>query len=136
MPRQPKRGRSVSPLGETELEVLNHVWSLERATVSAVHERILRERKVAYTTVMTVMRKLASKGLLSVDESGQSYVYSAARPAEDVRGSLASDLVEKAFQGSASALVQALVRRERLSDEELAEIRVLLDEIGDREEDP
>lgn len=126
-----RRGRSISALGETELEVLNHVWALKRATVSAVHQRILRSRRVAYTTIMTVMRKLATKGLLDVDDSGQSYIYSAARPAEEVRGSLASDLVEKAFEGSASALVQALVRQERLSDDERAEIRRLLDELQD-----
>ena len=123
----------MTALGETELEVLNHVWALERATVSAVHERILRTRKIAYTTVMTVMRKLATKGLLDVDESGQSYVYSAARSADEVRGSLASDLVEKAFQGSASALVQALVQREHLSEAERDEIRRVLDQLGDDE---
>ena len=127
MQRRQKRSRSLTPLGETEMEVLHHVWDLDQATVAEVHDRISRERKVAYTTVMTVMKKLATKGFLSVDESEQSYVYSAARPPEEVRGSLVDDLVEKVFRGSPAALVHALVRQEQLSDEERAEIKRLVD---------
>lgn len=125
-----KRRRSLSPLGETEMEVLQHVWDLERATVADVHERVLRDRKVAYTTVMTVLKKLADKGFLSVDDSEQTYVYAAARPAHEVRESLVDDLVEKVFRGSPAALVQALVRREELSDEDRDEIMRLVGELG------
>ncbi len=125
-----KRRRSLSPLGETEMEVLQHVWDLERATVAEVHERILEDRKVAYTTVMTVMKKLAEKGYLGVDDSEQTYVYAAARPADEVRASLVDDLVEKVFRGSPTALVQALVRRESLSDDDREEIKRLVDELA------
>lgn len=125
-----KRRRSLSPLGETEMEVLQHVWDLERATVSEVHERILQDRKVAYTTVMTVMKKLAEKGYLGVDDSEQTYVYGAARPADEVRASLVDDLVEKVFRGSPAALVQALVRREEMSDTDREEIKRLVDELA------
>ena len=126
---QGKRKRSLTPLGETEMEVLHHVWDLERATVAGVHDRISHERKVAYTTVMTVMKTLARKGFLKVDESAPSYVYSAGRSPEDVRGSLVGDLVEKVFHGSPSALVQALVRKEDLSDQEREEIKRLVDSL-------
>jgi predicted transcriptional regulator len=59
-----KRTR-LHDLGETEMEVLQHVWELSRASVGDVHERILVSRKVAYNTVMTVMKNLAEKGYLS-----------------------------------------------------------------------
>ena len=62
--------KSLTPLGETEMEVLHHVWDLGRATVADVQARILRERKVAYTTVMTVMKKLADKGYLQFEMDG------------------------------------------------------------------
>lgn len=127
-----KRKRSLTRLGETEMEVLHHVWDLDQATVADVHDRISRDRKVAYTTVMTVMKKLAGKGFLNVDDSGQSYVYSAARTAEEVRGSLVGDLVEKVFRGSPAALVHALVRQEQLSDEERDEILRLVDGLAER----
>jgi len=126
-----RRRRSISALGETEMEVLHHVWDLERATVAEVHDRISCERKVAYTTVMTVMRKLAGKGFLELDPSGPSYLYSAARSPDEVRGSLVDDLVEKVFRGSPSALVQALVRQEDLPEAERAEIKRLIDSLAD-----
>ena len=53
------RRRSLSRLGETEMEVLHHVWALGEASVADVHASILKTRPVAYTTVMTVMKKLA-----------------------------------------------------------------------------
>lgn len=118
--------RTLTPLGETEMEVLQHVWDLGRASVSDVHERVLRTREVAYTTVMTVMKKLASKGYLSFVKEGNAYVYSAAQPPDEVRHSLLSDLLEKVFRGSPQALVQTLVRYEPLSGADAEAIRQIV----------
>ena len=82
------RRRTLNPLGETEMEVLQHVWTLGSATVSDVHERILATREVAYTTVMTVLKKLATKGYLTYERDGNAYVYSAAQPPDEVRADL------------------------------------------------
>ena len=119
--------KSLTPLGETEMEVLHHVWDLRRATVAEVQARILRERKVAYTTVMTVMKKLADKGYLQYEKDGATYVYSAARSSEEVQRSLVDDLVNKVFRGSSLALVQTLVRHEDLTDEERRDIKQLIE---------
>ena len=123
--------KSLTPLGETEMEVLHHVWDLGQATVSDVHARILAERTVAYTTVMTVMKKLADKGFLTFDSSGPSYVYSAARSPDDVRRGLLQDVLEKVFKGSPTALVQSLVQTEEISEAERIEIRQLIAELDD-----
>ena len=123
--------KSLTPLGETEMEVLHHVWDLGRATVADVQACILRERKVAYTTVMTVMKKLADKGYLQFEKDGTTYVYSAARTAEEVQRSLVDDLVSKVFRGSTLALVQTLVEHEDLTGEERREIKHLIDEMED-----
>ena len=127
--------KSLTPLGETEMEVLHHVWDLGRATVAEVQARILHERKVAYTTVMTVMKKLADKGYLQYEKDGTTYVYSAARSSEEVRRSLVDDLVSKVFRGSSLALVQTLVRHEDLTDEERRDIKQLI-EAMEEDDDP
>ena len=116
---------SLSRLGETEMEVLHQVWALGRASVADVHASILEHRKVAYTTVMTVMKKLARKGFLNCDSSGSRYLYTPARPPTVVRQELVQDLLDKVFQGSAASLVQTLVGNETLSAEEIVEIRKL-----------
>ncbi len=126
----PKR-RSLSPLGEAEMEVLHHVWTLGRATVSEVLESILRNRKVAYTTVLTLLNKLTRKGYLACDKSATSYVYSALLNPDEVRQDLLTSLMDKVFLGSAGALVQTLVRSESLSEEDIAEIRKAIDSLED-----
>ena len=128
------RRRSLSRLGETEMEVLHHVWRLGEASVADVHDSILKARPVAYTTVMTVMKKLARKGFLNCDSSESRYMYTPARPPAQVRQELVQDLLDKVFHGSAAALVQTLVRGEALSVEESAEIRKLLARMEEKEE--
>ena len=123
--------KSLTPLGETEMEVLHHVWTLGTATVAQVREQILKTRSVAYTTVMTVMRNLAEKGFLQYEKDGATYVYSAARPPEDVQHSLLQDLMSKVFKGSPAALVQTLVQHEDLSDDERREIIALIEHLED-----
>ncbi len=126
------RRKTLSRLGETEMEVLQHVWASGEASVADVHSRILRDRAVAYTTVMTVMQKLVKKGFLRCDSSGSRYLYMPARPPAQVREELLRDLLDQVFQGSASALLQTLVRGERFSPEERAEIQDLLASLADK----
>ncbi len=129
------RRKSLTHLGETEMEVLHHVWDLGEATVADVRERILEDREVAYTTVMTVMKKLAEKGYLDYHKEGRSYVYQPAQEPNEVQHSLLQRLMEKVFEGSPSALVQTLVKREDLSDDERAEIRALIDALEEEDTD-
>ena len=109
--------------------------SLGHATAREVHDRILARRRLAYTTVMTVMKNLADKGYLRYEAEGTAYVYTAARAPEEVRGSVLSGILEKVFGGSATGLVQALVQREDLSEADRAEIRRLIDQMDDEGSD-
>lgn len=123
--------KSLTPLGETEMEVLHHVWELGEASVAEVREKILENRKVAYTTVMTVMKNLADKKYLKYRKEGLSYIYSAAIQPEDVRYNLVDRLIDKVFHGSPKDLVQALVQNENLTDEERKEIKNMIDKMED-----
>ncbi|WP_445664598.1 BlaI/MecI/CopY family transcriptional regulator [Fodinibius sp. AD559] len=119
--------KSLTPLGETEMEVLNHVWDMGEATVKQVRKRILEDREVAYTTIMTVMKNLAEKDLLKYRKEGVTYVYSPAQKPESVRSNLINNLMEKAFKGSPKELVQALVNSDDLTSKDLNEIKSMID---------
>ena len=123
--------KSLTPLGESEMEILHHVWELGEATVAEVQQLILKKRKVAYTTVMTIMKNLNDKGFLKYRKQGVTYVYSAAIEPEDVQSSLISNLINKLFKGSPSALVQTLVKGENLSEDELKAIKNMIDNMED-----
>lgn len=124
--------KSLTPLGESEMEILHHVWELGEATVAQVRERILKERQVAYTTVMTIMKNLNDKGFLKYYKDGNTYVYSARIEPEKVQSNLVSGLIDKVFKGSASALVQTLVKGESISEKELKDLREMIDNMEDQ----
>ena len=123
--------KSLTPLGETEMEVLNHVWDMGEATVKQVRKRILESREVAYTTIMTVMKNLAEKGYLKYRKDGVTYVYSPAQKPESVRSNLAKELIKKVFKGSPKQLVQTLVNSEDMSEKELSDIKKMIDDMED-----
>ena len=121
--------KSLTPLGETEMEILHHVWKMKEATVADIQEEIMKTRKVAYTTVMTIMKNLADKGYLTYEKQGVTYVYSPARDESEVKHSLLHGLLNKVFKGSPSELVQTLVKYELLTDEERDELKKLIDDM-------
>ena len=123
---------SLGPLGEAEMEVLQLVWEHGGpVTVADIHEQAAARRKVAYTTIMTIMKKLADKGYLQYEKQGSAYVYRAARPSGEVKHSLLKGILRKVFQGSPVELVESLVRYEHLSEKERAELKDLLEKLED-----
>ena len=123
--------KSLTPLGETEMEVLHHVWDLGEATVKQVRKRILEKREVAYTTIMTVMKNLEEKGYLKYRKDGVTYVYSPAQEPESVRSNLISELMKKVFKGSPKQLIQTLVNSDNMTDKDLLEIKSMIDNMED-----
>jgi predicted transcriptional regulator len=115
--------RRRSPtLTEQELEIMKIVWERETATVRDVYEALLERRKVAYTTVMTMMKILEQKKYLKKSLSDRAYVYRPAQPKGQVIGHMVRDFVNRVFNGSAEPLLLHLVEEHDLSAEELEEI--------------
>jgi predicted transcriptional regulator len=109
-----------------ELEIMNVVWRLERATVRDVYEAILKERKVAYTTVMTMMKILTDKGFLKKNRDERAFVYTASKPRGHVVGAMVQDFVDRVFNGAAQPLLVHLIQERKLSPKELREIQDLI----------
>ena len=119
--------RPSTTLTGAELEIMHVVWSKQKATVRDVYEALREHRKVAYTSVMTVMKILEQKGYLKKRQQERAYVYRPARPRAQVLGVMVRDFVDRVFQGAAKPLLVHLVEDERLSESDLAEIRRLLE---------
>ena len=115
-------------LTDQELEIMKVVWDKGSATVRDVYEELLKHRKIAYTTVMTMMGILEQKGRLTKSDSDRAYVYSPAQPRGEVVGNMVQDFVKRVFDGSAKPLLVHLVENKKISQEELDEIRKLVKE--------
>ena len=98
------------------------VWERESATVRDVYETLLKRRKVAYTTVMTMMKILEQKKYLKKTQADRAFVYRAAQPKRQVIGDMVRDFVNRVFNGSAEPLLVHLVEEHDLSQEDLEEI--------------
>jgi len=113
---------------DAELEILTVLWSIGPATVREVYDVITRRRQAQYSTILKFMQIMAEKGLVRRDEKQRAHVYEAARPREWTQRQLAGDLLERAFSGSAKALLVGALSARKATEEELAEMRKLLDE--------
>jgi len=98
------------------------VWDRESATVRDVYETLLERRKVAYTTVMTMMKILEQKKYLKRTQADRAYVYRPAQPKRQVVGAMVRDFINRVFNGAAEPLLVHLVEEHDLSPEELEEI--------------
>ena len=119
--------RAKSPtLTDQELEIMKAVWERESATVRDVYEALLEKRKIAYTTVMTMMNILEQKGHLKKTQEDRAYVYRSAKPRNQVLRGMVREFVNRVFNGSAEPLLLHLVEDRKLSENDLDEIRNLM----------
>jgi len=98
------------------------VWERESSTVRDVYEALLKKRKVAYTTVMTMMKILEQKKYLKKTQLDRAYVYRPAQPQRQVVGAMVRDFINRVFNGATEPLLVHLVEEHDLSREELEEI--------------
>jgi BlaI family transcriptional regulator, penicillinase repressor len=118
--------RSLDDLGDLQKNVMEIVWTLGEASVNQVKTKLAR-RKLAYTTVLSVMQKLDKAGWLTHREEGRAYVY---RPvvtrAEAGRSSL-RQFIDRVCGGDPIAMFQHLLDDQELSADDLAELRKMID---------
>jgi predicted transcriptional regulator len=117
---------------DAELAILRVLWEHGPSTVRQVHETLADTRETGYTTTLKLMQIMADKGLVTRDESSRTHVYAASVNEELTQGQLVKDLVDRAFGGSAKALVLRALSAEGTSAEELREIRKLIEDYREK----
>jgi BlaI family transcriptional regulator, penicillinase repressor len=109
-------------LTDQELAIMKIVWRLGNATVRDVYEELLKRRRIAYTTVLTMMNILEEKKYLKKRAEERAYLYQATRPRSEVVKAMVRDFVDRVFNGAAEPLLVHLIRDRRLSPKDLAKI--------------
>lgn len=119
-----------SPVSDAELEVLKVLWDAGPATVRDVVAALRRQRrKLAYNTVLTLLSRLREKGYVAADRRETAHVFRPIVSRDDLLGFSLASLADRICDGTASPLVHALVRTQRLSAEDIARFRKLLDDL-------
>lgn len=117
--------KTLPDLTPAEFDVMKVLWHLRRGTVAEVRADHARQfaSDLAYTTVMTLLGRLAAKGAVKVDRSRQPFVYRPALKRESIVRERLRDFLDSCFDGEAESLVLHLVEDETLSLEELRRIQ-------------
>jgi predicted transcriptional regulator len=115
--------RTLTP---PELAIMKIVWRLHSVTVRDVYEALRAQRRVAYTTVMTMMNILETKGYLKKDTQDRAYRYRPAHPERAVITAMVREFVSRVFDGAPRPLLLHLVKEDQLSDDEREELLRLI----------
>jgi predicted transcriptional regulator len=113
---------------DAELSILRVLWARGASTVRDVHDVVLKDRPLAYTTTLKLLQIMTEKGLTTREEIGQQHLYRAKQSEQVTQRRLVRDLLDRAFGGSTSRLVMQALATKKASREELDDIRRLLDE--------
>jgi BlaI family penicillinase repressor len=116
----------------SELAILRVLWERGPSTVRQVHEAQADTRETGYTTTLKLMQIMADKGLVKRDESSRTHVYAALATEQQTQRQLVKDLVDRAFGGSAAALLLHALNTDGASAAEVREIRKLLDDYREK----
>ena len=119
--------KPLDDLGELQRAVLETVWDLGEANVHKVREKLERQKKPAYTTILSAMQKLEKAGWLDHRAEGKSYVYFATQSREQAGVGSVRRLVKRIFEGDALAMFQHLIQEGNLSAKELGELKRMIE---------
>ena len=111
----------------SELEILHVLWNRGPSTVREVLDALNEKKDMGYTGVLKLLQIMTAKGSVRRDETNRAHVYEACRPAEQTKRQLATDVLQRVFEGSASQLMMHALAGHRASHEEIDELRRILD---------
>ena len=106
-----------------ELEILQVLWDRGPSTVRDVVDELSKQRKRAYTSILSMMGVMLNKRLVKRTAQGRAHLYEARHPREQTLGGMVRDMLGRAFEGSASSLITHVLAQSNPSDAELAQIQ-------------
>lgn len=114
-------------LTEVELELMTQLWKLGEGSVNDVLEQLPKERKLAYTSVSTILRILEQKGVLKTRKEGRGHIYIPLLAKAEYEAQTIQHVMKNVFDGAPVALVKQLLNSAQLKEEDLAEIKALIE---------
>jgi len=118
---------TIDSLTGLQRSIVEAVWEAGEATVGQIQQALEKSKPLAYTTVLTLMRRLEEAGWLQHHLDGRTFVYQPAVSREQAARTSYVGIIDRLFKGKTGLLVQHLVEEENLSDNELLEIRKIID---------
>ncbi|MDA7980609.1 MAG: BlaI/MecI/CopY family transcriptional regulator [Pirellulales bacterium] len=113
-------------LGDLQLRIMQVLWARGASTVQKVQAELNAGDEFAYTTIATMLRKMEDRGLVRHETAGRRFVYQAAVEESEVTRTMATDMLERLFEGSLADMVHHLLDNRDVSADELARIEKMI----------
>lgn len=123
-----KKRNNIRPT-ESELQILQVLWSEGPSSVRTVNEIICEEKETGYTTTLKLMQIMVDKGLLTRDTSSRTHIYKAAFDKTETQGTLLASFLKNTFGGSTTQMVMQALGNHKASKTELQEIKELIEKL-------
>jgi predicted transcriptional regulator len=120
------KDREIKLLTDTELELMTHLWRLKEGTVNDVMAELPSTRKLAYTSVSTILRILEQKEFVGAKKEGRGHTYYPLLSKEEYETLSLKHLVTTVFDNTPTSLVKRLIETEDLSEDEVNQIHSLI----------
>lgn len=117
-------------MGQVQLRIMQLLWKMKRATARELTEELNHSEPIAHSTVQTLLRQLEAKGSVGHEQDGRTFYFFPRVQEDKVKKSAARELLQNVFAGSVGGLVAYLLEHEKVSADELAAIRKLINEKG------
>lgn len=118
---------------KSELEILQVLWQFGPSTVRFVNDTLNEQKRaVQYTSTLKLMQIMADKAMLQTDKSSMKHIYSAAVEEKKTKGFLLERFVDNLYNGSSSSLMMQLLGNKKTTQQELDEIRAMLDQFENK----
>ena len=114
---------------EAELEILQILWQIGPSSVRAVNDILNEEREVGYTTTLKIMQIMNDKGLVERDTGQRTHIYHSIAKENDTQKNLLDSFIEKTYRGSAMRMIMQALGRQEASQQELEELKKIIDQI-------
>jgi len=114
-------------LGPVQLRIMRLLWKNQRATARELTEELNQSEPIAHSTVQTLLRQLEAKGAVAHEKEQRTFFFFPIVKEDKVKKSASKDLIQNVFGGNVGGLVSYLLENEKLSSDELAEIKRLVD---------
>ena len=120
-----------APLSNGETVVASALWRLKSASLGEIHEEVIRNQAMEYSTVQSYIRRLETKGYVKSKKVGRNNIYSSKADPQRVIGQTLDQMLKQMFAGDAIPIFRHLIRERGISDAEMIELRQMLDEADD-----
>lgn len=117
---------------QAELEILNLLWHHKEASVQLINDDLNKLRPIGYTTTLKTMQLMAQKGWLDRRLDGKSHIYRALLQEDEIKENLLSRFIESTFMGSRSQLLMRLLGQQKVSAEEISEVKEYLNKLENK----